>query len=204
MVWALPNTENYDLTIPCPLPAPKEKHRATPHVLCGLPNLSIYSNITERKPRGLQNITKKSKALAIWPMVSGVSASCAVARTGWGVYKPLPGLRVLLLSTSNSFQVFINNARRSQVWRGLRTDRKEYQACGMLRRCAGTATARKKRKQGNNMEGENGVHFSQKARNCIHDWERVGLAKIVPTTKWRQKCLMMRGSLLLPQEARGM
>ena len=80
--------------------------RITRHVFCGLPKLSIYSNMEERKRRGLHRIPKTSKTLTTCRVVSGVSASCAVVQTGWGVHKLLPGLRFLVLSTSLNLQSF--------------------------------------------------------------------------------------------------
>jgi len=109
----------------------------TLNVLCRLPKLSIYSSMEEGRRRGLHNITKNSKTLPTCRMVSGVSASCVVARTGWGVYKLLfRSSGSPLLSTLKRFRFLLKVPQqilmsRSSEWP------KNTSGTRMLRHCAG-------------------------------------------------------------------
>ena len=103
----------------------------------------------ERKRRGLHNITKKSKTPSVRFMVSGVSASCAVARTGWVYINSSFALRVLFYYLPQNTLLFTKNPISNQSWRVRRTDRKNYQEYCMLRHCAVDYNSGKKGNQEN-------------------------------------------------------
>jgi len=137
--------------------------KETRYVLCGLPKLSIYSSMIERKRRGLRNIKSNPKSIRHADRVCSVSASCAIVRTGWGVYKLLfrcPGS--LLLSTSKH-PPFCQKCDLRSLWRGRRSDQKGHHAHRMLRRCAVDHNSGKKE------EEEHGACFS-KSKQKHYPW----------------------------------